>query len=182
MDNGTNNYIGLVNAGGNNNWYYEIKKSGTTSVNSNSGLSANCWHNITFVQQASLGTIYVDGHAMKTTASSILPASIASNITSSFFARSPYSSDAIMENTYFDNFHIYNVALTQDQISAISRNTTKMANDLNDNTNVGFTTVDSSRKSNIYDITGKRVPQTVLSSSSAQAHGIFIIDGKKVIK
>jgi hypothetical protein len=57
-----------------------------------------------------------------------------------------------------------------------------MANDLNDNTNVGFTTVDSSRKSNIYDITGKRVPQTVLSSSSAQAHGIFIIDGKKVIK
>lgn len=117
--NGTNQYLGLINAAGNTNWYYEIKNSSTLSAKSNVGLTTVKWHNITYVQNGTIGIIYVDGVAKSTVTINISPSSIASSITGSYVGRSPFMGDAMMTNTFVDNFSIYNSALTTAQILEI---------------------------------------------------------------
>ena len=107
--NGTSQYLGLINGAGNTNWYYEIKNSSTLSTKSNTGLTTNVWHNITVVQNGSVNTLYIDGVLKSSSTMVLKPSTFASLITSCYLGRSPFTGDAMMTNTFIDNFKIFNV-------------------------------------------------------------------------
>lgn len=126
MERGTDQYIGLVNTGGNNDWYYEIKNENTEGTHSYSGISIGDWHNITYTQQGNIGRIYVDGHLQNEINMTLKPSSFINNITHFTIGHSPFSADAIMENALFDDFFIFDTALSPEQVMEIGRRATAM--------------------------------------------------------
>ncbi len=117
--NGTGQYIGLVNAAGNGNWYYEIKNGSASQANSRQGISPESWHSVTVVQSGGTCTIYVDGVVRGTSAISLRPADIAASVSQCWLGRSPFSGDAFMTNTLIDNFQVFDTALSPDEIAAL---------------------------------------------------------------
>lgn len=126
MERGTDQYIGLVNTGGNSDWYYEIKDETTEGTHSYSGISIGDWHNITYTQQGNVGRIYVDGHLKNEITMTLKPSSFVNDITHFTIGHSPFSSDAIMENALFDDFLIFDTALTPEQVMELGRCATAM--------------------------------------------------------
>jgi alpha-L-arabinofuranosidase len=118
--NGTSQYLGLVNGAGNTNWYYETKGTSSENVESKTGISTMAWHNFTYVQKDSKGSIYVDGVLAASAATSFEPSDIASAIQGAYLGLSPFTADAVMENTYFDNFQIFGSALSAAQVSRLA--------------------------------------------------------------
>ena len=119
LANGTNQYMGLVNAAGNSNWYYEIKNGTASQANSQQGLSTDTWHSVTMVQNAGMCSIYVDGAKRGSSAISLRPADIAASVTQCWLGRSPFSGDAYMTNTLIDNFQVFDTALSPDDVAAL---------------------------------------------------------------
>ncbi|MFT3751631.1 MAG: family 43 glycosylhydrolase [Paludibacter sp.] len=117
--NSTTQYLGLINTAGNANWYYELKNSTMVSSKSNASLTTNVWHNIAVVQNGAINSIYIDGVLKASSSMTIKPASFASAVTACYLGRSPFAGDAIMTNTFVDNFKVFNVALAPAQISTI---------------------------------------------------------------
>lgn len=126
LEHGTDQYIGFVNTGGNSDWYYEIKNETTEGVHSYSGLSVGDWHNVTYTQQGNVGRIYVDGHLKNEITVKQKPSSFINDITRFTIGHSPFTSDAIMENALFDDFLIFDTALSPDQVMEIGRRATAM--------------------------------------------------------
>ena len=126
MEEGTDHYIGLVNKGGNSDWYYEIKDGTTEGAHSYAGVSIGDWHNITYTQQGNVGRIYVDGHLKNEVNMTVKPSSFINDITRFTIGHSPFNSDAIMENALFDDFLIFDTALTPEQVMEIGRRATAM--------------------------------------------------------
>lgn len=126
MERGTDQYLGLINGAGNGDWYYEIKNGSTQNAHSYAGLSIGDWHNITYTQQNNIGRIYIDGHLRREVSVTIKPSAFIKNITRFYIGHSPFGGDAIMENTLFDDFIIYDQALTPEQVSEIGRKATAM--------------------------------------------------------
>ncbi len=126
IENGTSQYIGLVNGPANRDWYYEIKGTETKSLHTYALLTVGYWHNLTFTQKGDTGTIYIDGQKLRSDVIKVHPKDFVSNIKNAFIARSPYG-DAIMENTFFDNFEIYDCALNQEQINLLAQTAASMA-------------------------------------------------------
>lgn len=109
----TTSYLGLVNAPGNNNLYYEVKKQAgsISSAQSQTGLEIGKWTNVLYSQKDGVGTLYIGGYAMGTMQAVCSPAYFGAK-SNAFLGKSPFSGDELMKNTYFDNFQIYNQALT----------------------------------------------------------------------
>ena len=126
MEQGTDHYIGLVNKGGNSDWYYEIKGGSTEGAHSYAGVSIGDWHNITYTQQGNVGRIYVDGHLKNEVNMTIKPSSFINDITRFTIGHSPFTSDAIMENALFDDFLIFDTALSAEQVMELGRCATAM--------------------------------------------------------
>ncbi len=116
---GTDRYLGLVNAAGNGDWYYEIKDGSAQSVHSYCGLSADEWHTVTVVQQDGTCTYYLDGEAVGTYALTLQPSDFASSLQDNYLGRSPFAADAYMQNTLMDNFRVYGHALTADEVAGL---------------------------------------------------------------
>ena len=118
VNNGTGSYAGLINKANNLDWYFEKIRSGTCTVRSYSGLSQQAWHNITVTADADMTRIYVDGMLRgsgKTNTSALtLDAS-----TVAWIGRSPYSADALMSQTFFDDFAVYDCVLSPEQVLAL---------------------------------------------------------------
>jgi alpha-L-arabinofuranosidase len=128
FSNRTAQYIGLINAAGNGNRYYEIKNTAAENVKSKSGLSVNRWHNLTYTQQGATGKIYLDGSLLATATVNARPIDMAASITVAAIAKSPFTADAYMQNTYFDNFQIFNQALTAGQAQALYETAQSLSN------------------------------------------------------
>lgn len=117
--NGTGRYLGLVNAAGNGDWYYEIKDGAAQSAHSGRGLTTGVWHNVTVVQDGSACTYYLDGTAVRTQTITLRPSDFATALTGNYLGRSPFDADAYMKNTLMDNFRVYDCALTADQVAQL---------------------------------------------------------------
>ncbi|MFB6342201.1 LamG-like jellyroll fold domain-containing protein [Saccharicrinis sp. FJH62] len=96
------------------------------SGNQDVGYSKNAlkgnWHNLTFTQQGTAGTIYIDGIAVAKDKITNLPTTtlIKSGITGTLYnwlGRSCYTSDVYLRNTLIYDFRIYSRALDQDEIA-----------------------------------------------------------------
>ena len=126
LANGTGQYSGMVNQAGNANWYYEIKNGSASQAYSQKGLTTDVWHTITAVQRGKMCKLYIDGQLLGSGFTDIRFSDFAKAITQCWLGRSPFGADAYMINTLFDNFRIYNKALTEEQVQALyaSRPTT----------------------------------------------------------
>lgn len=130
LSNTTSEYLGFINMGGGRNWYAELKNAGSTArLESRSALRSGAWHNLTYVQHQGMGRFYIDGRLYAERTVDVKPSEFASNITGCYIARSPFNADAYMENAYFDNLRIYDMALTAEQIALINDCTASMEND-----------------------------------------------------
>lgn len=120
FSNGTNQYMGLINTAGNHNWYYEIKNNVAERTNSETGLPANYWHNITVVCHEGEMQLYLNGQLKSRQASNIQPGSFAHLLTDNYLGKSPFANDAYMKNTLIDNFRIFDTALSATQVAEIA--------------------------------------------------------------
>ena len=118
VNNGTGSYAGLINKANNLDWYFEKVRSGTSTVRSNSGLEQGRWHNITVTSDSETTSIYVDGMLRSTGATNTNPLTLNSS-TVAWIGRSPYSADALMSHTFFDDFAVYDCVLTPAQVLAL---------------------------------------------------------------
>ncbi len=123
LGNGTSKYIGLINRAGGNDWYYEIKNGTAYSTTSSKSISNGTWHNVTIVQSSTQNILYIDGDRITSTAISLKPSAFASSITECYLGKSVYPSDALMKNTFIDNFCIYNQAFSSTQVQGIYQQT-----------------------------------------------------------
>ena len=176
LSNGTTQYVALVNAAGNTNWYYEIKDGTASQCKTASSLTVNQWHTVTLVQKGTTATIYVDGTEKGTATVSTKPSAFGYALTDNWLGRSPFSGDAYMTNTYMDNLRIYNTALTADEVKTLAdrRPTSRMTGDPSA---IGSVWADGKGKSTdaIYNFYGQRVDEGNLTP------GIYIVDGKKTL-
>jgi len=127
---GTAQYAGLICAGGNGNWYYQVKNSSSTNtVDSWAGLRLSEWHNLTYTQKDGVGRMYIDGQLRNTVNTTVQPSSFVNSITSASIGHSPFAADAIMENALFDNLRIFDSALDETQVRDMARRTADMPTD-----------------------------------------------------
>ena len=130
FDNGSNQYFGLINSGGNNNWYCQLKDTGATvNIDSWSCLRIGQWHNITLTLRNDTARIYVDGQLRQTQPSAIRLPQLIGNLRNATIGRSPFSTDAIMEHALFDDFQIFDTALSDLQVQDIAARATAMQDD-----------------------------------------------------
>lgn len=130
MSSGTGQYFGLINAGGNSNWYCEMKSTtATVNVPSWSCLRIGQWHNITLTQQAGTLRLYVDGQLRRTQAATVSLPQLVGSLALATLGHSPYAGDAVMEHALFDDFQIFDTALSDLQVQDIATRAMAMHDD-----------------------------------------------------
>ena len=172
---GTTSYIGLVNAPGNNNLYYEVKNKSTSNVTrSETGLEIGRWTNVVYSQHDGIGTIYVGGHAMSTMNTTCVPADFGSQ-TSAYLAKSPFTGDALMKNTYFDNFQVFNHALSPGNVAYLATKAKAMSTNVELQDGIAPTAATPATRGTLYTPQGQ--------PATANYRGIVIgQDGNKSLK
>ena len=130
LSNGTGQYFGIINSGSNNNWYCELKNNSSTSnISSWSCLRIGEWHNITCTQKDGTFRLYVDGQLRRTQSVNISLPELVTKLKQAYIAHSPFSGDAIMEHALFDDFQIFDCALSDLQVKDIAARATAMHDD-----------------------------------------------------
>lgn len=154
---GTANYLGLVNAPGNNNLYYEIKRGSTNTVRSDNGLQIGKWNNVVYSQHDGTGTLYMNGFVMGMQPVTVQPSDFGRS-TYAYLAKSPFSGDAIMKNTYFDNFAIYTQALTPGHVAYLSNKARQMSTTVEVANSLSPVSEDTKNDSQVwYNLSGQKV-------------------------
>lgn len=101
---------------------YAVSKTnwtGESGVEIGEQFTKGAWKHLSYVQQGSTGTLYVDGVAVKSGSITLSPRDL--GITSyNFIGRSPYAGDVYLKNTLLSDFRIYNTALAASEISELS--------------------------------------------------------------
>lgn len=164
MDNGTANYMGFINAGGANNWYFEIVGSAKNSLSSGASLTVAQWHNLTFTADGTTGRFYIDGFKVAEQQLGVTTSAVVRNITGAYIAKSPFSADAIMENCYFDDLRFYDVALSEEQVKLLYDRAAKKAAFINFSTDTGNSTA---------------VKGVEAASDRSARHAVYGIDGQQ---
>lgn len=130
LSNGTTQYFGIINSGSNNNWYCELKDgTALSNISSWSCLQIGEWHNITCTQKDGTVRLYVDGQLRRTQATNVNLPELVGKLKVARIAHSPFSGDAIMEHALFDDFQIFDCALSELQVKEIAARVTAMHDD-----------------------------------------------------
>lgn len=172
----TTEYVGLVSAPNNNDWFYEARSATSnagSSAASGGGIQYEVWHNIVFSQKDGVGTLYIDGYPEGTNIMAVSPKNIAGKVSTATIAKSPFSADRLMNATYFDNFKIYDIAIDGAQAKAMyeqlaNKSTTAVATAIRE-----VSLQQPSTNSQIYNLSGQNVRDSY--------KGIVISNGKKVL-
>jgi hypothetical protein len=98
----------------------------------------------------------------------VAPSSIAKNITAAYLGKSPFGGDKLLSNTCYDDFKIFDVAFSAEQIKVLFQGRANMS------TGINQPVVSSHGNKNIYDMNGRTVNDS--------HRGLAIVDGKKILK
>lgn len=117
---GTYNYIGLYEGPENTYWYVTTNTaSGYNDLTLSGGLGYDVWHNVTFVCSDGTGLMYVDGRVVKELDVELLLSDLSTDVDGAYIGRSPHNTSELMTGTYFDNFAVYDCALSAEQVSLL---------------------------------------------------------------
>lgn len=154
---GTSSYMGLVNAPGNTNWYYELKRVGDASaVKSETAVNIGEWNNIVFSQHDGIGTIYVNGFEMGMTDMKRQPSEFA-RVTAANLAKSPFADDDLMSSTYFDDFMIFDKPLSKENAAYLSSQAKRKSVNVSIADGIHGITSETSDGSPAYNLSGQQV-------------------------
>ena len=101
--------------------------SGETSVGANSALDRGRWVNVTYIQNGTTGTLYVDGQVKQQKSNVELYPSALSKLVQNYLGRSCYNGDAYLRDALYADFRIYDFAIDSDELATL----TAKANTLN---------------------------------------------------
>ncbi|RCW39718.1 LamG domain-containing protein, partial [Paenibacillus prosopidis] len=116
---------------GTNNYFYLTPQNGTTGVirvgikngggeqviNGTAALPTGGWHHVAVTLDGATGTLYVDGQKVGSSNINIRPSQLGVT-TQNWIGRSQFSSNPYLDGRV-DDFRIYNVALTDQEVSAV---------------------------------------------------------------
>ncbi|MFB6320591.1 LamG-like jellyroll fold domain-containing protein [Saccharicrinis sp. FJH54] len=155
----------IYNGGGAMYWMgrnmeFAIMKSDYTTQQSTGGkgiVPQGAWHHIAYVQEGGNGTLYLDGDVLSDVSITYFPYSVIARDSAdgvaingtpfNWLGRSPYPSDAYLQNTAMYDFRLYSIPLSQDEIKlsnpfGIGLDVLTVIDDLNnawdENNNAGF--------------------------------------------
>lgn len=118
LNNGTDSFAALVCEAKNQNWFYDKLQTEDCMVMSNTGLRQKEWHNITVTTDANVTSIYVDGLLRGSEPTNTNDFTLNAS-TAAWIGRSPFVDDPVMSKTFFDDFAVYDCALTPEQVLAL---------------------------------------------------------------
>ena len=101
---------------------YAISKTNynaETSVSRGPALNKGSWVNVTYTQEGTNGTVYIDGVNVKSKAVTILPSALGAT-SNNYIGRSCYSGDAYLTNSLINDFRIYNRALPATEVATLA--------------------------------------------------------------
>jgi len=162
------------------------------------------WHNMTYVQKDTIGTLFIDGMPVASDTitwlpSNTLPISERTGTLYNWLGRSCYVGDAYLTKTLIHDFRIYNKALTEEQIQISElnvgatinaleaaymenpNNPTSIKTENNEEINIYSTNggikihgLKGNENINIYDITGRLI-NTEFKNEYILKNGIYLI-------
>ncbi len=118
---------------GANNTRYTISKTNYTAestVLEGNPLPKGTWINLTYTQLNGIGKIYINGNLIAQSSIVINPKELGSTAYN-FLGRSCYLGDKYLKTAQFDNFIVYNGALTETEVSTLSEAIIPLNNTLN---------------------------------------------------
>ncbi len=145
------------------------------------------WHNMTYTQKDTIGTLYVDGMPVKSDTITWLPSntlirngSLGTNF--NWLGRSCYAGDAYLTRALLYDFRIYNKALTEEEIQITELNVGANINALeaayaeNPNTPVNI----KNDKNSIYNIISKNGIITIKGLNGSEVIKLTDISGRQI--
>ena len=101
--------------------------NGETSVSPHEPLTRGRWVTVTYVQDGTTGTLYVDGQVARQKDNVELYPSALSKLVQNYLGRSCYNGDVYLRDALYADFRIYNTAIGSDELATL----TALAKDLN---------------------------------------------------
>ena len=101
---------------------YAISKTNynaESSVSRGTALSKGSWKNVTYTQEGTTGTVYIDGVNVKSKTITLLPSALGATSTN-YIGRSCYTGDAYLTNSLINDFRVYNRALPATEVAILA--------------------------------------------------------------
>ncbi|MGC3976949.1 MAG: hypothetical protein QM751_01130 [Paludibacteraceae bacterium] len=142
------------------------------------------WHNVTYTQSGTTGTIYIDGTALATALITQLPKNTLPKegrlgTLYNWIGRSCYDGDVYLRKSMVYDFRLYRVALTPEQIESTVLNVGNTINELNVAYSEDPTSVPSVNQSS-YKITSSKGLINILGLNGTETVSVFDISGNQM--
>ena len=90
------------------------------SVGANTQFERGRWVNVAYVQNGSIGTLYIDGTAKKQKDNIELHPAALSRLGLNYLGRSCYDGDAYLKDALYADFRIYDTAITNEELAVLA--------------------------------------------------------------
>jgi len=97
----------------NTNWQNEV------SVSQGTAMQKGSWQHVTYTQNATTGSVYINGTLVKSGNITLKPSALGIT-TNNFLGRSCYASDVYLTKSYLTDFRVYNRALSSSEINSLA--------------------------------------------------------------
>ena len=102
--------------------------NGEQSVGPRQPLAQGRWVTVTYIQDGTTGTVYVDGTASNQQNDIDLHPAAISRLVQNYLGRSCYSGDAFLKDALYADFRIYNTAITAEQLAELAQTAERLNN------------------------------------------------------
>src|SRR5574344_1973525 len=96
--------------------------SGEQNVNAGTAFTKGKWVNVTYTQSGGVGKLYIGGVLKATNSSMSITLQSIGKTTQNYLGKSCYSGDAYLNGAQYNDFRIYNAALTANDAAELSQN------------------------------------------------------------
>lgn len=168
---GTTYYMSLVTGSTSMSFTFKTSKGSASETFNNIVVGDDAWTHVALTQQGTKVLLYVNGSAVGelNLPTAMYPADLGK--TTKNYLGHPHSYDEDYCSHVYDDFRVYNYALSAADISTLSQNKEV----------TGISTIMSKRATGaVYTLEGRKVCDDI-STAKQLPHGIYIMDGRKFI-